>query len=163
MREFASTRFRLKHAPRWQKVLYSSFLLFMLIGAGTDLVFGLTKTGLTAHGIVDYYRGNPDRLMFEKTFQELLEVTHMHAFMMPVVLLVLGHLFFLTDWPAQRKRWVAGIALLTMGLEIVTPWAVRYWHPAWAHMKLLAGYGFGAALLCLIAVPLAEMWLHGRS
>jgi hypothetical protein len=135
----------------------------MLIGAGTNLLFGITKTGLTSRDVAEYYRGNPDRLMFEKTFQELLEVTHMHAFMMPVILLVLGHLFFLTDWPAPRKRLIAAVAILTMFLEILTPWAVRYVHPAWAHVKLAAGYGFGASLLCLISVPLYEMWFHGQS
>jgi hypothetical protein len=158
MREFASTKFRLAHAPLWQKRLYTAFLGFMLIGVVTNLVFGLTKTGLTSGAIVDYYRGNPDHLQFEKTFQELLEVTHAHAFMMPVILLILGHLFFLTDWPAQAKRLVAGVAITTLVLDLLTPWAVRYVHPAWAHVKLVSGYGLGASLLCLIGVPFYEMW-----
>lgn len=162
MREFASTKYTLRHAPRWQKRLYTAFLGFMLVGVGSNLAFGLTKTGLTVPAIIAYYRGDPARMMFEKTFQELLEVTHLHAFMMPMVLLVLGHLFFLTAWPAVAKRLIAGVAMLTMALEIGTPWAVRYASPAWAHAKWVGGYGFGAALLCMIAAPLYEMWFDGR-
>jgi hypothetical protein len=158
MREFASTNYRLAQAPLWQKRLYTAVLGCLLIGVITNLVFGLTKTGLSVRDIGDYYRGNPDRLMFEKTFQELLETTHAHAFMMPIVLLVLGHLFFLTGWPAWSKRLTVSLALAAMALELVSPWAVRYHHPAWAHVKLVAGYGFGASLLCLIGVPLHEMW-----
>ncbi|HEX9779956.1 MAG TPA: hypothetical protein VGB20_01930 [bacterium] len=158
MREFASTRYRLGTAPLWQKRLYTAFLGFMLIGVGANLAYGLTRTGLTPHHVMDYYLGNPDRLMFEKTFQELLDVTHAHAFMMPVVLLVLGHLFFLGAWPSGVKRVVVGVAAATMALDIMTPWAVRFWHPGWAYVKLVAGYGLGASLLCLTLFPLYEMW-----
>lgn len=163
MREFASTNYRLAQAPLWQKRLYTAVLLCLLLGGGTNLVFGLTKTGMSARDVADYYRGNPERLMFEKTFQELLETTHAHAFMMPVVLLVLGHLVFLTGWPALAKRVIASVAIVTMALELVTPWAVRYHHPAWAYVKLVAGVGFGASLLCLIGVPLYEMWIARRA
>jgi len=162
VREFASTKYRLNDAPIWQKWLYTIFLGFMLIGLLTNFLFGMTKTGLTSGAIVAYYRGDPDRLMFGKTFQELLEVAHAHAFMMPLVLLVLGHLFFLTEWSAQGKRFVLTVALVTIFLDITTPWAVRYLHPAWAHVKLVAGYGLGASFLCLIGVSLWAMWIQGE-
>jgi hypothetical protein len=163
MRQFASTHYRLSEAPRWQKVLYSAFLAFMLIGLGTNLAFGMTKTGLTSRAIADYYLGNPNRLMFEKTFQELLEVTHVHAFMMPMVLLVLGHLFLLTAWPARRKRAVIVVAAVSTLLDLAAPWAIRYGHGAFAHVKLAAGYCLGGSWLCMIGAPLYEMWCHARS
>jgi hypothetical protein len=163
MREFSSTNFRIRQAPFWQKVLYSSILGLLLLGVGTNLLLGLTRTGLTSGAIADYYRGNPERLMFEKTFQELLEVTHVHAFMMPIVLLVLGHLFFLTDWSARAKRLTMVVAVVAMTLELLAPWAVRYLDPAWAHVKLVAGYAFGTSLLCLIGAPLYDMWFRNHS
>ncbi len=158
MREFASTKFRLKHAPVWQKRLYSACLGLVLLGAGTNLLFGLTKTGMTPQQVADYYRGNPERMQFEKTPQEMLEVTHAHAFVMPMVLLILGHLFFLTDWSATGKRIVISAAVVAVFLDLLTPWAVRFWHPAWAYLKVAAGYTLGVAMLCLVGVPLMEMW-----
>ena len=160
MREFASTKYRLRNAPLWQKILYSSVLTFVGIGAATSLAMGLTRTGMTPAAVADYYRGNPDRMLFEKTFQELLETTHAHAFMMPIILLVLGHLFFLTDWPATPKRWVIVTAMASTFLMLVTPWAVRYGHPAWAVVNVLAGYAMGGSWAFLVLVPVYEMWFH---
>ena len=158
MREFASTRYRLSHAPRWQKILYTATLGLLALGLLSNLLLGLTRTGLTAGAVADYYLGNPERMMFPKTFQELLDVTHAHAFMMPIVLLVLGHLFYLTAWPAAWKRVTVIVATACLLLELLTPWAVRYAAPAWAYAKLAAGYGLGASWLCLVAAPLYEMW-----
>ncbi|MBI3323793.1 MAG: hypothetical protein HYZ92_00750 [Candidatus Omnitrophica bacterium] len=160
MREFASTKYRLKSAPLWQKRLYSACLAFFLVGLLTSAAFGLTKTGLSVQSIADYYRGNPERMKFEKTPQELLEVTHFHAFTMPVVLLILGHLFFLSDWPAGLKRIVVAVAAVSAFFMIATPWAIRYLDPGWAYAKWVAGYALGAAMLCLIMVPIYEMWFH---
>ena len=162
MREFASTKYRLKSAPLWQKRLYTACLGFMLLGLVTSAAFGWTKTGLSAQAIADYYRGNPKQMKFEKTAQELLEVTHFHAFTMPIVLLVLGHLFFLSDWPAGLKRLVIVVAAVAALLSVLTPWAIRYLHPAWAYVKWAAGYALGASMLCLIMVPIQEMWFHGE-
>lgn len=42
-----------------------------------------------------YYRGGErgELIVFPKTFGQLLEVTHAHAFVMAVVFLILAHLF----------------------------------------------------------------------
>jgi len=160
MREFSSTKYRLKSAPIWQKRLYTACLAFLLVGLITSAVFGVSRTGLSVQGVVDYYRGNPDQMKFEKSAQELLEVTHFHAFAIPVVLLILGHLFFLSDCPAPAKRLVVAVAAGAAMAGLVTPWAVRFLHPAWAYLKWAAGYALGAALLILIIVPVYEMWFH---
>jgi hypothetical protein len=158
MREFSSTRFRLAQAPYWQKILYSSVLGFMLIGVGTNVALGLSRTGLTFRDVVDHYRGNPERMMFGTTVQELLDVTHMHAFMVPLVLLVLGHLFFLCEWPARWKRFVMTVAGLAVLLELLMPWAIVLWDPRWAIGKLVATYGLLGSFGCMIGVPVYEMW-----
>ena len=59
------------------------------------------------------------------TYRKLLEVTHFHLFTMPVVLLIVGHLFFATGAGARaRIGWVGG-GSGSVALHIATPWLVR--------------------------------------
>ena len=54
---------------------------------------------------------------------------------------------------SMRLAWGLGVSL-----DLLTPWAVRFWHPAWAYVKVAAGYTLGVSLLCLIGGPLMDMW-----
>ena len=49
----------------------------------------------------------PQKIVVAVTYRKLLEVTHFHLFTMPVVLLIVGHLFFATALsPRAKLGWV---------------------------------------------------------
>src|SRR5207302_5561380 len=102
MREFASPASRAGALPRPVKVLYTAFCAFTVVGllSCIGLYDGVVRFGarttpaeLYDH-LVTYYQR-------PISAQRLLEVTHFHLFSMPLYLLVVGHLFFLTGVSAR--------------------------------------------------------------
>jgi hypothetical protein len=98
MREFAKPGFRLTQLPRDVKWVYTGCLIFVGLGFGTNGLFQFTRIGLTLNRIAMYYRGGEleQTMTFPKTFAQLLELTHFHAFIMGVIFLVLAHLVIAT-------------------------------------------------------------------
>src|SRR5262245_30537418 len=112
MREFAKNGFSLRAAPRAVRLVYGGFLIFAVLGVATQLGFIVGRIGVTPVDVAAYYRGGEhgEAMTFPKTFGQLLEVTHAHAFVMGVVFLVLAHLALATSASARLK----------MGVLIVT-------------------------------------------
>ncbi len=160
MRAFAANTYLLRHARLEVRAIYTAFLALVVLGMTTMAVFQFCHIGPTADRIATHYRGGEhgDTMSFPKTFRELVEVTHFHAFIMAVVYLVLAHLFIATTVPPGLK--LAAIVLAFGGLagDLVSPWLIRYVAGAFAYAQLLAWFaewiGFGA----FVVAPLLEMW-----
>jgi hypothetical protein len=158
MREFAYLQqYKLWMAPTPQKVVITLFLLCVAAGLGLNIWMGVMKHQWTPEGVADYIRGNEERMMFGKTTMELTETTHTHLFTMPLLWLVLGHLFVLTTWPAPVKGAVTVGSFIGMAAELAAPWLVRL-GAGWVWVKFAGGYLMGAGWLCMTLVPIYEMW-----
>lgn len=151
--------FSYRHAAPSVKLLASGVLLLAAIGLGVVALQVYVKTGLTTRGALAHYRGDDATLQSAMSFGELVEITHAHALTMPVLVLVLGSAFALTE-ASERLRQAVVIALLTsVVLELGLPWLVRY-GPSWTvHGFSVAGLLLGGSLLAAVVVPLYEMWL----
>ena len=165
MRAFASNGYLLRDAKLDVRLVYTAFLLVVLIGMITMGVFQLYHIGPTPSRAAAYYRGGESggQMMFAKTFRELVEVTHFHSFIMGIVYLVLAHLFLATGLSSGMKRGVIVLAFLGLGGDLVSPWLIRYVAAGFAYLQLaswLAEWtGFGA----FVSVPIVEMWFrNGR-
>lgn len=92
------------------------------------------------------------------TYRKLLEVTHFHLFTMPVVLLIVGHLFLATGLGDRTKVvWiVAGSA--SVFAHLATPWAVRYLGGGLAWLHALSGAALTVTMTVLTMYPLFAMW-----
>lgn len=91
------------------------------------------------------------------SYRKLLEVTHFHLFTMPVVLLIVGHLFLATGLSERAKRaWlIAGVASVT--LHLATPWLVRA-AAGLAPLHALSGLALTVTMAVLTLYPVASMW-----
>ncbi len=158
MKDFSRSQYNFSTIRVEQKIIYTIFLGFMLLGILSILAFFLAKTGLRASSLVDYYRGNEQKMMYPKTFQELWEVTHFHLFTMPVIFLIFAHLFALTRASRRMKTAVLLCAALGLLLDILSGWLIVYAGAPFVICKI-----FGRCLLALsfsvfIATPIYEMW-----
>jgi len=165
MRAFASNGYLLRDAKLDVRLVYTAFLLLVLIGMITMGVFQLYHIGPTPSRAAAYYRGGESggQMMFAKTFRELVEVTHFHSFIMGIVYLVLAHLFLATALSLRLKRGFIVLAFLGLGGDLVLPWLIRYVAAGFAYLQLaswLAEWvGFGA----FVSVAIVEMWFsNGR-
>src|SRR5919109_2233900 len=105
MRHFALSGFRLGRAPWEVRVVYTGFLGFSVVGLATIGLFQAVQIGIRLSAVAAYYHGGGTEtaMTFPKTFIQLLEVTHFHAFIMGVVFLILGHLLLTTGLSSFGK------------------------------------------------------------
>lgn len=165
MRSFATDGYRLRDAGLELRLVYSGFLALTLVGLVTLGVFQLAQIGPTPERIAAYYRGGAraGEMTFPKTFRELLEVTHFHAFIVAVVYLVLAHLFLATGASARTKRGVIALSFAGLVLDLVVVWPIRYVSAGFAHVQLGAWGAEWLGYAAFFYYPLREMWFeHGR-
>jgi hypothetical protein len=103
--------------------------------------------------------GEGSQIYMPRSYRALLENAHQHLFMMPVLFLILAHLFVRVKGP----RWFVygAITLSGVGLagHIASPWLVRYCGSSWAYIMLftLLALVFGMGIMLLGS--LGAMWL----
>jgi len=158
MLEYRWKKFLLKYAPRRTKIVYTALLFYLLFGLVTIIAIEAVKTGWTPQGVADYYRGNEGKLKFEKTPLEMLEVTHMHLFSVPVVFFILGHAFLMTTLPERLKLSVVGASMAAVFLSIGAPWLVRFGSATFGWVKVASDLMLAATLLIMAIYPIYDMW-----
>jgi hypothetical protein len=166
MRTFGASGYLLRDARLEIRLVYTGFLLLVLVGMGTMAAFQVHHIGPTPSAVAAYYRGGEvgGQMTFPKTFRELVEVTHFHSFIMGVVYLVLAHLFVATPLRAAVKQRFIVLAFAGLAGDLIAPWLIRYGAVGFAYLQVAAWVaewiGFGA----FVFVPIGEMWFSdGRS
>ena len=149
-------KYNLSGASQGIKIVTTIFLIFMLIGIATNLLISYAKTGWSYSGLIEYYRGVESG--YPKTYLELLETTHFHIFSMPVVFLILAHVFLMSSWSYRLKIMVIIISFLAMLAEICSPWLITYVSPEFGVLMIFSGIILAISLLIYIFVPIYEMW-----
>ena len=185
MRQFASGGFRLWNLAVEAKVLYTTFCVLILAGILSSALYYGDLVGGGLAGVRRYYGGEGEAapalrgtsakagpaidmpadnevvaqpIVVAVTYRKLLEVTHFHLFTMPVVLLIVGHLFFATALSPRAKLGWIGAGSATVILHIGTPWLVRYASTRLAFLHALSGAAMTLAMGVLTIYPVVVMW-----
>ena len=161
MKVFGNRGYLLRDARLEVRLVYTAFLVFVSIGMITVAAFELHHIGPKPSQVAAYYRGGErgGEMTFPKTFRQLVETTHFHAFIMGVLYLVLAHLFIATSASPGVQRLFVLLAFAGLGGDLIAPWLIRYVSGGFAHL-LVASWvaewiGFGA----FVTVPIGEMWM----
>ena len=186
MRQFASSGFRLWNLGVESKVLYSAFCLLILLGVASSALYYGDLVGAGTQGIRRYYAGQGDPaapaveapaagpaidvpeegvrqpIVVAVSYRKLLEVTHFHLFTMPVVLLIVGHLFLATGLGDRAKLAWISIGAASVALHLGTPWLVRYASPALAPLHALSGIALTLTMSVLTLAPVVSMWTGAK-
>ena len=186
MRQFGSSGFRLWNLGADAKTLYTAFCLLTFAGVISSALSYRELVGVGTTGIRRYYAGENDEpepepapaaqppggpaievppeaaearppIVVAVSYRKLLEVTHFHLFTMPVVLLIVGHLFLATGLSERAKRaWlIAGV--VSVSLHLATPWLVRA-AAGLAPLHALSGIALTVTMSVLTLYPVAAMW-----
>jgi hypothetical protein len=162
MRLFALSGYRLRAAPREIRLVYTGFLGFVLVGLVTIGLFQAVQIGVRLSAVAAYYHGGETEtaITFPKTFIQLLEVTHFHAFVMGVVFLILGHLTLATG---LSSCWKGGLLLSafagSLG-DLAGGWLIRYVWTGFAALQLLSWLALWAGYGGMVVAAIWEMWVH---
>jgi hypothetical protein len=185
MRQFSSSGFRLWNLGIEAKILYTTFCLLTLLGIVSSALYYGDLVGTGTSGIKSYYAGEarvappapppgaapggpaidvpedePARrpIVVPMTYRKLLEVTHFHLFTMPVVLLIVGHLFLATGLGDRAKlRWLIA-ASASVAAHLATPWVVRYGGGGLAFLHAITGTSLTLTMAVLTVYPIVAMW-----
>ncbi len=142
------------------RAIYSLFLVFALIGHLSFILIVVNRVGPNYEKVVQHYRGgeNGEEMSFPKEFGELLEVTHFHAYIEGVVLLVLTHLFVVVPISEGLKRGIIALAFGSTLLDLSSPWLIRYLSPYAAYGQIAAWLGMCISYLPLTLMPFYYIW-----
>jgi hypothetical protein len=97
-------------------------------------------------------------MRFPKELHELLENTHFHIYIVPMVLLVLTHIFFMTGASERTHVTVTILAYATAALDLAAPWAVWTGGAGFAPLKILSSLLYHGTLLGLVGACLYGAW-----
>ena len=158
MRDFGNARFSLRRAPRPLRLIYAGFLLMVAVGFVTQIAFQAGRIGVSPRAIARYYRGDEtgEVMAFPKTFGQLLEITHAHAFVMAVVFLILAHLFAGTEVSDPFKAVVLALTFAGLVGDLAAPWLTRYVAAGCAWIALGSWIAEDVGLVVLVAVSAWE-------
>ena len=140
------------------RLIMTYFLVFILAAVGVSILMSYQKTRLSSQGAAEYYRGSEQGMNFPKEEAELIETTHFHLFIMPMVFLTTGHLFLLSAWSRRWKTVVISSFFIYIALDVAKPWLVRFVGEGWGVLAPVNSALLSVTTLLCILVPLYEMW-----
>jgi hypothetical protein len=145
------------------KIALTSYVLFMLVGLATSIALYHNQFDFSADDASTYYRGNQGQENVQtfhvaKSYRELLETTHFHIYIMPVVYLAFVHLYFLSAQPQWEKVLMSLATFLGLGAEVAAPWLVRYYGGAWADLFWFSGLAITIPTIWMALICLFELW-----
>jgi len=179
VRQFARP-FPLERLSLEARVLYTAFLLFLAAGFASSVwLYGSSFGGLGGEAASAYYLGDapaeipaatdgpaldlPDEtaagsLRLGQSPRQVMETFHFHLFTVPVVLLIVGHLFMLTSLATRAKVWILAITSAATFVHLLAPLAIRFGDESLGWLMPASVVVASLGWLPLIFVPLWEMW-----
>lgn len=97
-------------------------------------------------------------MRLEKPARQVMETFHFHLFTVPVVLLIVGHLFMLTALSTRLKVGVITLASVATFVHLLAPLLVRFVGPQWGWLMPVSVVGAAVGWLPMLLWPLWEMW-----
>lgn len=175
MRVFGAGGVRLWNLSREAKIVFTAYVAFSLLGLSSAVLYSYELTGgRVLAGTREYYAaaeagtgGGPDielapddarPLVVGVSYRKLLEASHFHLFTVPVLLLIVSHLFMLAGLrPGTTAAWL----LLSWGLSLLhlaAPWVIHYGSARLAALMPLSGAAMLLAITFLCLVTAVRMW-----
>jgi hypothetical protein len=148
-----------------QPLMRLTLLFTMLLLAGfwiSNFALYFASMNLTPQSVVEYYRGSEADYRLPRTYQTMLEVTHMHLPMMAVVLLLLTHLLIFTPLSWRAKVSVIAAAFSSALAFESGGWLVRFVHPQFAWLKIAGFILLQATIAFLLATLAHSLWRPPR-
>ncbi len=154
---------KLKDLPLVVKISFFWFYVLTIMGfIFAFLIVENTVSHFPLHEflqrLVDYYRGNPERMVFGKSNLELAEISHFHSFISSLVILTIAIFFSQTEMSERTKLIVINIVFLGVVLFIFSPWIIKLF-PALSIIKPISSLMFLPGVIFMGLKVLKDMFL----
>lgn len=166
-------------APFSNKLFFTYFLISIGVAVYLGFYSFCDRTEFDLSKISRHYRGSEEKafdpevvdqsqesmdegFFFPKTYKEVLSVTHVHIFMMPLILFVLSRILTMTLLRARLKNIVYTVSFTGTALNLAGPWLIMYIAPQCAIILFISYILMGLSFPVYILLPLYEMWIKPK-
>ena len=147
----------------------------MGIAFGISCLNFCERTGFSPTGAVRHYNGNVDSVneeteyeyheemlqegfFFPKSYREILEITHVHAFMIPLIIFVMSRILSLSDIREGIKITIYSTAFTGTSMNLASTCLIRF-KSGFFPLSLLASYiVLGLCFIAYISLSIWVMW-----
>lgn len=163
MREPSALPWTLSTLPRHLRQIALWVAITLTIGYSTGLLFVYHTTSLSAQGAEERYRGNeppegkppaPDgtsqegptdplaggsetEMKFEKSFAEMLNITHTHILALASFLALAATIFAFASRPSTRLKSILIVEpFVAIVVSFAAMWLMRYAHPSFSYLLM---------------------------
>jgi len=143
-----------KEKPKANKYIMVSFLFFIFLHWVTNFFYFFMKLGFSYSSVSEYFLGNPDKFLPQKTAMGLLEVTHIHLFTMGIVLLAVTHILALFPLSEGVKVKLFTGVFIAAFFDILSGWLITFVHPYFTYLKMASFVVFQLCLGWILVVSL---------
>lgn len=144
------------------------YITFFLIAMGTAFFFSCLnsydRTGFSSNQTINHYKGsegvqvNGDDFSYPMSYREIIEVMHVHAFMIPLIIFVMSRILSMTGTGEGIKTTVFIAAFIGTILNLSGPFLIRYTSEMFT-ISLISSYIIlGSCFTTFISLPIFKMW-----
>ncbi len=99
-----------------------------------------------------------DDYFLPKTYREIMEITHVHAFMIPLIIFVMSRILAMTGTGEGIKITIFTFAFIGAIMNLSGPYLIRYKSDIFAILLLASYLILGPCIIAFISLPLSKMW-----
>lgn len=177
----------LSKSPTSNKLSVTFFLLLMAYAFFVSCANFYERTNFTPRNTVRHYSGNEEKpnnvsnykynesllparigtggqegFYFPKSYKEIVEITHVHAFTIPLIIFVMSRILSMTlvrDW---IKITIYSVAFTGIIMNLSGPWLVRFKSDVFSISLIASYFLLGICFTALISIPMYEMWFKPK-
>jgi len=140
------------------RLVLAGFLVFVTLLWVTNGLLYFAHMSLDPASVVAFYRGVEEEFTRPRSYQVLLEISHFHLFAMGILVLTMTHLVLFAPLSVGTKALIIVVSFASALLDEAAGWLVRFVHPAFAYVKVLAFLALQASLGVMIAIVGWSVW-----
>lgn len=153
-------KIKLNELPLSIKIAFICFYIFVILGfifAHLILHFKLNGS-FSSSDIISYYKGNEEMLKFQKTPLELSETSHFHAFISPVIALILSIFFSFSRINEFLKNFIIILSFLSVLMLILNPWLLTFGPFFLVYLKYITSFTLIFSFLFMGIITIYEFF-----
>ncbi len=169
----------LSKSPTSNKLSVTFFLLLMAFAFFVSCANFYERTNFTPRNTVRHYSGNEEitnnesnyeydenllqeGFYFPKPYKEIVEISHVHAFTIPLIIFVMSRILSMTlisDW---IKITIYSSAFAGIIMNLSGPWLVRFKSDVFSISLIASYFLLGICFIAFISIPMYEMWFKSK-
>ena len=161
------------------KLYITFFLVLMIYAFHVSCMNFYERTKFSPVKVLRHYSGNVEEssdesryeydrnlmqegFIFPKTKREIIEITHAHAFAIPLIIFVMSRIFSMASIREGFKTAIYIAAFIGTVMNLTGPWLIRFKSDVFTLSLISSYFILGFCFLFFIFLPLYEMWFKSK-